>query len=339
MEQLTKDVKSLLNDPLDLCSKLGLLGGHQRQASGVLIRCPFHGEKNPSCSVTLAKGGTIRVKCFACDAGGDALTLISQVRGLALSGPGFVDTLAEAAEIAGSIILADEIRGGRERVAIARPEPARVRVFEDEAEYPPIDDVKSLWRNAEGISLHQKIASILLSRQIDPGAVEDAGVMRVLADCATVPRWASFRGVPWTKTHRGVIPTFDSCGDMRSVRAWRTSGDGPKRLPPAGHKAAGLVLANREAVAMLRGKSAPKVVYVVEGEPDFLIATTDLRPSGAVFGVGSGAWTPAFAKAIDRRSRVIVATHGDRAGEKYAADIFKTLEKHPYTWRWTSGPK
>jgi hypothetical protein len=93
-------VRRALTDPLRLVAALGLDRGARRQRGGVLIICPFHGDRRPSCSVTLGKDGTIRVKCFGCDAAGDALTLIARAQGLDLRRD-FGDVLLVGRRLAG----------------------------------------------------------------------------------------------------------------------------------------------------------------------------------------------------------------------------------------------
>jgi hypothetical protein len=123
-----------------------------------------------------------------------------------------------------------------------------------------------------------------------------------------------------------LVPVYDHTGDMRSLRAWRIEGEGQaKRVPPAGCKATGLLMANRGAVEILRGRGAPRRVLVVEGEPDFLTAATSW-PDLVIFGVVSGGWTEDFAGRVPLGSEVIVATHHDEAGEKYAAHVAKTVK-------------
>ena len=78
-------IRYALNDARALCDALGLLEGHigrgwSKQAGGVMVRCPWHDEKSPSCSVTRGPDGTVRVRCFGCGATGDALTLIAEVQ-------------------------------------------------------------------------------------------------------------------------------------------------------------------------------------------------------------------------------------------------------------------
>src|SRR5690606_11919946 len=97
----------------------------------------------------------------------------------------------------------------------------------------------------------------------------------------------------WRATgHRLIIRAFDAAGELRSVRAWRVrEGDSPKRLPPAGCRSAGLVLADRAGWRLMRGECAPFVLFVVEGEPDWLAASLAAPGGFGVWGVGSGSWT------------------------------------------------
>lgn len=72
-----RDVLRALNDPLLLCNRLGL--DARRVSGGFNVLCPWHDETNPSCNLRPgSRDGTIRVKCFACGNGGDALDLIRQ---------------------------------------------------------------------------------------------------------------------------------------------------------------------------------------------------------------------------------------------------------------------
>lgn len=70
-----------LDNPVALARALGLLARrHQRQARGVAVLCPLHGEKNsPSLSLCRYRDGRLGWRCFACDAHGDALDLIARV--------------------------------------------------------------------------------------------------------------------------------------------------------------------------------------------------------------------------------------------------------------------
>lgn len=332
-----REVRQSLNNPADLCAKLGWLDGFKRQSRGILIRCPIHGEKNPSFSVTIAESGMIRAKCFGCQWGGDALSMVAFAHRLDLR-DNFQEILAIGAELAGNLGLADEIRRVQpdERMSIARPRlaPPALSVA-PEPTYPSDDELGRLWASCEDPSSDAATVKMLHSRSIDFVAVSELRLARVITSRSLLPDWARYRGRSWLETgHRLLLPAYDHRGTMRSVRAWRViDGDSPKRLPPGGCKASGLVQANREAVAMLRGWYVPNMLWVCEGEPDHFTAATTFGRRDAVIGIGSGSWTIEHAKRVHPRTRVYVATHPDEAGDRYADHVIETLGESRLTWR------
>ncbi|MRG94635.1 toprim domain-containing protein [Polyangium spumosum] len=121
------ELKRALTEVPAICKELGLHNGARVQQQGLLVLCPWHAEKNPSCSVTLAPDGSVRVKCFACGASGDVFALIAQVRGLDVTKQ-FGAVLAEGRRIAAGATTAgtttrtevsdaDDADGARARVA------------------------------------------------------------------------------------------------------------------------------------------------------------------------------------------------------------------------------
>lgn len=100
------DVSRYLDDPRGLCEALGLLEGRRgkdwttQSGRGVMIVCPWHGDRTPSLSVSRGPDGTVRVKCFGCDATGDAFTLIAHANGLDVRRD-FRDVLDLACDLAG----------------------------------------------------------------------------------------------------------------------------------------------------------------------------------------------------------------------------------------------
>lgn len=325
-------IRSALTDARKLCEQLGIAERAQKQRTGLIICCPAHGEKNPSCSVSLGPDGTIRVKCFSCQFSGDALTLIAKVHDMDLKRQ-FPEVLTMAAQLAGLGRLADEL----EKDGPAAPLPDRPRtapVF-NEPTYPNAHELAALWAAAQAVTADADVSACLTERLIDPNAVAALDLARALpAKLAVLPRWARYHGVPWTQTgHRLLLPVYDVDGRFASVRAWRvTNGDTPKRLPPGGHKAAELVLANAAVLAWLRHSDAlpfappPMRLVVVEGEPDFLVRAT-LNADEPVIGLMSGSWHAGFAQKIPYGSELIVRTHLDDAGNKYANEVFKSVQK------------
>jgi DNA primase len=65
---------------VDVLALLNLTHTKPNGAGYVQVRCPIHGERNPSLSIHLERGNW---RCFSCDErGGDALELYRRVRGI-----------------------------------------------------------------------------------------------------------------------------------------------------------------------------------------------------------------------------------------------------------------
>lgn len=141
--RLRDEVRSALVDPIRVCEALGLEEGAKREATGLLVRCPAHGEKNPSCSVTRGPDGTIRVRCFACDLSGDIFSLVAAVRSLDPRRD-FPAVLAYAAELAG-------ITPGDARPARMGPPTSGRASSMPPSPPPPPDDLGPLWESLPGL--------------------------------------------------------------------------------------------------------------------------------------------------------------------------------------------
>ena len=328
-------------DPRAVVRLLNLERGAIRQGGrNVSIRCLWHEERSASCSVHVGRDRTIAVRCHACGATADALSLIAKAHDLDAR-RNFVEVCVVGAEIAGRWDLVDELRGNRERRPSPPPKPRPEP--EPERDYPPFGEVRSLltvpaWED-------EPACAYLRGRGIDPERIEAASVgvafsgVDVGALAYTLlaklrhPSWATYKRDAWTKTgHRLILPMVDAAGELRSVRAIRIEdGDSPKRLPPGGHRAAGLVLADELALELLRGtwKPSPDVrvaVRIVEGEPDFLsVVGARTSIATATIGIVSGSWSGDFAGRIPRHALVAIQTHDDPAGDRYAEEISTSL--------------
>ncbi len=316
--ELTRQVKVALANPYELANALGLVNARsQKQARGIIVNCPAHKDTGrPNCSITVAKDGTARVKCHACGFKGDAITLVGVVHGLDLKKE-FKRALRLAAELAGQDALADEIGDGVPRPdRIHLPEPRQL------PDPPWPDHVTELWDSCLPISSDADVVAMLDKRGIDSYRVEKRNLARVIPNRG-LPPWASFGRRTWNQTgHRLVVRSFDSYGNVKALRAWRViDGETPKRLPPSGCKSAGLVLADRLGWLALTGQSSPDVLWIVEGEPDWLAASLAAPGGHGVLSVGSGSWSVELAKKLCNIRHVMVATHPDLAGDRYAAHI------------------
>jgi hypothetical protein len=335
--EIPREIRRTLVDPVKLCRDLGLAEKSKRQAGGLSIRCPVHNEKDPSCSVTRGPDGTIRVKCFGCAFATDALGLIAVARGLNVRS-GFVEVLREGCRLAGRHDLEEALSGAPVAERTAQPVRAPEPEPEAERDYPPADEVEALWAAAQPVTEDTDASGHLVGRRIDPEGVAALDLARVLLrNVATdrLPRWARHRGVWWRDSgHRMLVRVFDSDGVFRSLRGWRVrEGDTPKRLPPGGHRAAGLALANEPAQAMLRGDESPGRVVVVEGEPDWVVRSV-ANPRECVIGILSGTWHEGFAARVPYGAEVLVRTHLDKAGDRYADDVIKSVRDRALVSRW-----
>lgn len=326
-----REIRLALKDPHRLCSALGLLQHkHTRAGRNYVVCCPVHGDRTPSCSVRIAQDGTVAVKCFGCDLAGDALHLVAAVHSLDLSA-NFKEVLLAAAEIAGLHTVIDEING---KAPYQKRELPPVQELPPERSYPPAGEVRELWTGACSVENESSVKRQLETRALPPHDVARLELARAITANQPLPRWATYQGNTWRFAgYRLIVPMFDPDGEMRSVRAWRVEdSDGPKRLPPAGCKANGLVMANGWALTLLRKKCGPRRVLVVEGEPDALSATIRW-PGTPVFGLVSGSWGPEFAERIPLGSEVVVMTHHDPAGDKYAEIVKATVKSRAHVIR------
>lgn len=318
-----REIKIALRDPVRLCTALGLTKGATRQAGGLLVCCPAHADRTPSCSVRVGPDGTVQVKCHGgCELAGDALSLIAAVHQLDLSA-NFKEILLIGAELAGLATVLDELSGKK---PYEKREPPPQPDMPPERVYPAVAEVRDLWTAACSVEDDDAVKRLLEGRALPPADVARLGLAKAITGNQPLPRWATYQGQTWRfHGYRMLLPMFDAAGDMRSVRAWRvTDGEGPKRLPPAGCRATGLAMANGWALSLLREKRGPRRIVVVEGEPDFCSATIRW-PGTPVFGLINGSWGADFAARVPLGSEVIVATHHDQAGDKYAEVVKATV--------------
>ena len=79
-------------------------------------------------------------------------------------------------------------------------------------------------------------------------------------------------------------------------------------------------------------------LVVAEGVPDFLSWTTTCpvadESAPAILGVASGSWTSDLAARVPDGTRVVIATHHDGAGHRYAQTIAGTLAGRCEVRRW-----
>jgi len=343
-------------DPVALCRALGIDRIKTRQTTGLLVCCPAHDDRTPSCSVTRGPDGTLRVKCFACDFTADAIGLVRQVRGTDFRG-----AVEELVRLTGRWDLLDV--GFKARLSSPPPRkraPRRAILSGSPSQrtssrpgsqpaapkYLKWEQLDAVWSNTVAVADDAEAGAMLASRGLDVERIDDLGLARVISKDSELPPWARNDGKSWAESgHRLLFRVFDARGACRSFRAWRVI-DGPpdrKRLTPARHSVGGLVLADPFAVAMLRdgkwldGRSTPPELVISEGESDFLTWATEFSDADEdapiMLGVFSGAWTEELASRVPDGARVSVRTDRDQAGDRYAAPIIKSLDPRCEVYR------
>lgn len=329
---------AIANNLVIVLNRLGLLdrpSNYVKQSKGYLVRCVAHRDRTPSLSIQ-RRGNVVMCKCHGCEFEGDALKLIAAARGCRTFG----DTVREAASLVGvwltldwpTVRVSDPIRG--------RPSPETEDV--PERTWPDHVEVQRVWSESasvisSSVKSHPLTArEVLKYRGIDPAKVAELDLARQLRPSQWLPSWASFRKNDWqTAGYRIILPVYDHEGYMRSLRSWRCGAEvGPKRLPPSGHKASGLVLANAPALNLLSGYvPMNNTLIFVEGESDYLSCATVCKQDATVIGIisgsfgdnsGMGQWLANVTK--DYIDTVVIRTDLDDAGKRYANQIIKHVD-------------
>jgi len=223
---------------------------------------------------------------------------------------------------------------------LARP-AAPIRTYADPSLVrPPHQEVAALWAASLPVSCTPE-ASAWFAHRFGPAAawsLQQADLWdlaRVIPAGLRLPRWARSQGGPWTHTgHRLVFRLWDHTGQAASLRARALDATTvPKSLAPAGYSVKGLVLADPLAQQLLGGVCPPwwqpRQVIIAEGEPDWLLWALRQREADeqgpAVLGIESGAWSPQIAARIPTGASVVIRTHHDQPGERYAQQIAASL--------------
>jgi DNA primase len=318
-----------LDDPHALAVALGLGERAQRQPRGVIVRCPWHDDRTPSCSVRVAGDGTIAVRCHACGATADALGLLARVHGLDVRRD-WRAVLDEAARLTGGAV--PELRGRADVEPDERPDDETydaiasalldacgpLRDCPDVASYL---DARGIYADADAAGVRglpcdcgPLVAELLAT--YDRGALERAGVVRGGHDAIDWLAW------------RVLMPWRDRYGRITCIQRRRLDGGEPRyRCPPGRSPRAPYGV---DLLAMyLDAHGADCEIVVVEGALDCLARRRIARHRGepcAVLGVYSAS-TPCAGLPLDLLAgrRVVLACDADDAGERACAELAGAL--------------
>ena len=124
----------------------------------------------------------------------------------------------------------------------------------------------------------------------------------------------------WRRSFPLIVPLWDNQGILRSLLG-RTYGSAVrnhrKTTVPIGYTTENLFLANKTARAWLRKEATPSIIWIVEGEIDFINVALAGK---AVIGIRSGSINGLALMPWHRTQKVLIATDNDKAGDKYAHD-------------------
>lgn len=303
-------IRAQLADPRAVAALLGLKATpHSR---GVFVVCPAHGDRGPSCSLTVGADKTLRVHCFACPFAGDVITLIAACRNLTLPRD-FKETLTEAAALASMPVP---------EFAAYRPPPPRAS---DEAFRAVCASLLRcrLPRDAEAY-LHRR--GILREARADGWTALPRmhGQGELTASLLARFGEATLLGTGlWLAQDDGLvrfirpgarllIPYRDEAGEVYSIQRRRLDAGEPKYVACAGRP-----LALPYGVERVRASPGVPLVYV-EGAVDVLSVRALLARAGrraVVLGLpGVETWVRAWARWARNRP-AYVGTDANRAGE------------------------
>jgi hypothetical protein len=235
---------------------------------------------------------------------------------------------------------------------IARPALAARPEADTTPARPPHQEVAALWAASLPVSADPASTAWFTHRygRAATWSLQQAelwDLARVIPAGLRLPRWARSQGGPWTHTsHRIIFRLWDHTGQSVSLRARAIdSTTAPKSLAPAGFSVKGLVLADPLAQQLLGGYCPtwwqPRQVIVAEGEPDWLLWALRQRETDeqgpAVLGVESGAWSPQIAARIPTGASVVIRTHHDEPGQRYAQQIATSLRECCRIFRSSAG--
>ena len=292
-------------------------------------------------------------RCHRCDAHGDPVNLAAWVLlGVYKPTDSSWGELQTTCADAGLCDSPTEKSGYRSRMRIRKPCPDRkpprpaARVAPAPIR-PPIAEVLALWDTCRPVTSDMDVAGWLIGRGLQPEICAAQDVVRALPSKGPLPSWATF-GRPWTQSsHRVIIPMYGPTGMLETLHARALAPRDPKgrdkAASPKGAQVAGSIMANGNGVALLgreqvketsaaRSKTytltTKTTILIAEGVPDFLTWAThysDDESAPVVLGIISGSWSDAIAERVPDDSRVLIRTHADKAGHKYAHRIRDSL--------------
>jgi DNA primase len=325
-----REIRAHLTNARTLCAALGLRMALRANPRQVMICCPWHTENTPSCSVRIAKDGTVAVHCHACGQSADALGLIAQVHR--------IDDFREVLRIAGEIakvprLAAEMVREPKEHT---EPETLSGEIYDriwatlleacspmckiapHVAEYlfgrGIFADAEAAWVRGLPRDIRELVGSLLST--FERTHLELAGVLCRGRDAIDWPDWPL------------LIPWRDRFGRITCVQRRRLDDGRPKYRSPRGRSPRAPYGIEVFAKA-LEFEGPEGEVVITEGALDCLARRRIARADderAAVIGVYSAS-APDVGLPLDliKGRRVVLALDKDDAGDNACTKIAGAL--------------
>lgn len=309
-EAVRDEIKAALADPATACERLGIsLEGAQRQARGLLVRCPCHADAKASLSVIVGESGTLQAVCQAGCFRGDVFNLVAAIEQLDVKRD-FPRVLKRAAEAAG--VALDESPA---RPAFAAPRVVRPAIVPS-AQAPliappspaPAEDLTAIWDGLPAVD--PDCWEYLKGR-----GLSDAGdLCRSPADDSPGQLGRLAR-----EGYRLAVALRDQAGRVVAIQVRQIVGKDFRMVGPS----------NAGVFGDPRRLAEAETVVLCEGLSDSLAAAVALKgePSMLTLGVPGVKASAGFLQLALAGKRVVVASDADQAGDEFAREIIPLLEK------------
>ena len=159
------DLRRQLTDVQQVLDGCGYRGEIVKEGRGVKIRCPWHADDGrPNLQISMRIDGTLWVKCFSCQKGGDILHLIGELTGKGDPKTNFKAVAQEAERIAGTRMT-------------SAPAP---RTSSTADNFPDKLEVAKFWNLTVDLQTNADLCNRLTARHIDPQLIKE--LARALLD-------------------------------------------------------------------------------------------------------------------------------------------------------------
>ena len=282
-------------------------------------------DKRPPISFFKVGGSETRWQCFACGTKGDIIDMVSyHLHGVKGS---VVGDFKEIKEFFKTNEFAD------------------VRVITKEKSNIPQKDINNLWSNVVQFpvseTMRNDVREFFLKRGIDYASLDEAFVFSnsfkynsLTKVLTSQGRYMPFWPFRWANEYPVAIPLYDANAKLCSFQGRRIKMEEGKMksMCPVGFSMDGLFFADTNMRRFLLGEHNSSRFWILEGEMDFLALVSDKNLCGEpklraepVMAIKNGSFSAFDHIRFPTGADIIIATHNDEAGNKYAEKIAEKI--------------